>query len=200
MKFDWQNWNQLSNLSSISYICGFCGDRVGSASGYFNMHNSARIFICTNCGCPSFFFEGNQYPGPLIGRDIQNLPPDISEVYRELRDSIKNADYTAAQLLGRKLIMHLAVNVAGAKEGDTFINYVTHLKNAGYVPPNSDSALEYMRTLGNETNHEIKIGTKEQAEKIIKFVEMLLIFMYELPNEFPEIEEKQGGEINGSKS
>lgn len=35
-------------------------------------------------------------------------------------------------------------------------------------------------------NHEIKIGTKDEAEKILKFIEALLIFMYEFPSEFPD--------------
>lgn len=197
MKFDSHYWSQLVSLNPVSFICGFCGDKVASAVGYNHSQVSARIYICTNCGCPSFFYEGNQFPGPLLGRDIQNLPQDISEIYREIRDSVKNADYTAAQLLGRKLIMHLAVSVAKAKEGENFTDYVLHLKGSGYIPPNATNALEYLKNLGNEKNHEIKIGTREEAEKIMRFIETLLIFMFELPNEFPDQIEKVGGEENG---
>jgi hypothetical protein len=38
-------------------------------------------------------------------------------------------------------------------------------------------------SLGNEKNHEIKIGTKDEAAKILKFIEALLIFMYEFLEE-----------------
>ena len=137
-------------------------------------------------GCQRCFFEGRQYPGPLLGRSIQKLPVDIEQVYREMRDANKNSSFTAVSLLGRKLIMHFAVSVAGAKEGEKFIQYVEHLKKSGYIPPNGDKILEYIKNLGNEKNHEIKIGTKDEAEKILKFIEALLIFMYEFPSEFPE--------------
>ena len=86
--------------------------------------------------------------------------------------------------------MHLAVNVAGAKEGEKFVQYIEHLKKSGYIPPNGDKILKYIKDLGNEKNHEIKIGTKEEAEKIIKFIEALLIFIYEFPSEFQDKENK----------
>jgi hypothetical protein len=53
-----------------------------------------------------------------------------------------------------------------------------------YLPPNADKLLEYMRKLGNEKNHEIKLGTQDEVEKVIKFAEALLYFVYELSNEF----------------
>jgi DNA-directed RNA polymerase subunit RPC12/RpoP len=170
----------------MSYICGFCGDKVGSASGYHHSGVGATIYICTNCGGPTFFLGDDQYPGPLLGRNIDKLPDDISEIYREIRDSIQNGNFTAAQLLGRKLIMHLAVDVAGAKEGDTFVSYVSFLKQAGYIPPTGDKWIDYVKKMGNEKNHEIKIGKKEEAEKILKFIEVLLIFIYEFAGEVDE--------------
>ena len=140
---------------------------------------------------PTLFYRNEQHPGPLLGRNIENLPSGVAEIYRELKDTNKNSSFTAVSLLGRKLIMHLAVNVAGAKEGEKFVQYVEYLKKSGYIPPNGDKVLKYIKDLGNEKNHEIKIGTKEEAEKVIKFIEALLIFMYEFPSEFQDKENKQ---------
>lgn len=186
MKFEWQYWNNLADVGAISFICGFCGDKVASAKGYYHNNVSAAIRVCTSCGAPTFFYGQEQYPGPILGRNIARLPENISEVYREIRESIKNDCYTAASLLGRKLIMHLAVDVAKAKEGDTFVNYISHLKKAGYIPPNGESWLEYVKKLGNDKNHQIQIGTKEEAEKLLKFIEVLLIFIYEFAGETEE--------------
>ncbi len=179
MKCLWSEWNNLSNLGSKSYICGHCGDKIGSSHGYFNTCG-AHIYICTNCGFPTLFYKGEQIPGPLLGRDVNLLPSDVQEVYKELRDSLKNSNHTAVQLLGRKLIMHLAVDKAGAKEGDTFLNYVDHLKKSGYIPPTAGAWIELIKKIGNDANHEIILGSQEQSEKIVKFIEILLIFMYEL--------------------
>lgn len=149
----------------------------------------ACIYICPNCGLPTFFFGTEQHPGPLLGREIRGLHSDIDAVYKELRNTAKNASYTATSLLGRKLIMHIAVE-AGAKEGQTFEAYVNYLSDNHYLPPNADKLLTYMRRLGNEKNHEIKLGQKEEADRIIKFVEALLYFVYELNEEFADKPDK----------
>jgi len=175
----WSSWHQAQSIHPKSFTCGFCGDKVGSSHGYYYSPSPViSIYICTSCGCPTFFND-EQYPGPLIGRNIEKLPRDVAEVYDEIRDSIKQSNNTAALLLGRKLIMHLAVNVAKAKEGESFVDYINHLKEAGYIPPNGQQWIEYIKELGNEKNHELKLGTKEEAEKILKFIEVLLIFIYE---------------------
>lgn len=189
IKLGWQQWQSSSTLMPREYTCGYCGNQVGSDKGYFNNTYSkkAYIYLCSTCGQPTFFdTQDNQLPGPLIGRSINHLPENVKALYKEMRDDVRNGSYTSAILLGRKLIMHLAVDVAKASEGETFVKYVEHLKASGYIPPNADKALEYMRKLGNEKNHEIKVGSKEEAEKVIKFVEMLLIFMYEVANEYPQ--------------
>jgi len=186
-KYNWSSWNNCRDIESRSYICGYCGDKVGTNHGYDNNSDAnAKIYICTNCGAPTLFFYAEQYPGPLIGRIISNLPEDIEIIYKEIKEDVKNSSYTSAVLMGRKLIMHIAVDIAKAKEGLTFVEYIEHLKQSGHIPPNTDQWLEYMRQIGNEKNHEIKIGKKEEAERILKFVEMLLIFIYEFPAEFEE--------------
>jgi len=186
----WQHWENLKNIEAKEFICGFCGNKVASAHGFF--YNDSRlilrIYICPNCGLPSFFYIDEQHPGPLLGRQIENLPEDIKKIYIEIRESIKNKCFTAALLLGRKLIMHIAVDIAKAKEGESFKKYIEHLKNSGYIPPNGEKILNCIRGLGNEKNHEIRIGKLEEAEKILKFIEILLIFIYEFSSEFEEIQ------------
>jgi hypothetical protein len=186
METHWGHWINAQSIASKEFVCGYCGCKVGSNHGYYNNSDAAnqRIYICTNCGLPSLFFNSNQYPGPMLGRDIKKLPLDVESIYKELRDSIKNASFTSTNLLGRKLIMHLAVDIAKAPEGKTFKEYVEHLKNSNFIPPNGDKILDYIKDLGNEKNHEIKIGSEEEAKKILKFIEGLLIFMYEFPSEF----------------
>jgi hypothetical protein len=186
----WDGWQQLANLNAEEFTCGYCGKEIGTNHGYY--YNSSnpyiKIYICTNCGSPTFFDEHNiQHPGAFLGRNIEKLPNDISEIYQEIRESIKCSSYTAAILLGRKLIMHLAVNVANAKEGKTFVEYIDDLKSAGYVPPNGEFWINNIKKLGNEKNHEIKIGTSDEATKILKFIEILLIFVYEFSQEKEEI-------------
>jgi hypothetical protein len=180
----WDRWQQPTNINARSWTCGFCGNGVGGNKGWYyinqaNQH-TAFIYICSTCGRPTFFDETqNQHPGPVVGREIRKLPPDIEAVYREMRTGIKNSLWTSVILIGRKLIMHLAVDVAGGNEGETFAAYIQHLKNSGYVPPKSDKWLDYLRKSGNEKTHEVAVGTEKEALQVLSFVELLLIFMYE---------------------
>lgn len=190
-KIKWSEWQHLGDYSPKEFVCGYCGKNVASSKGYFHHAQDSNgysfIYICTNCGGPTYFHRGKlQFPGPLMGRDIKHLPEDIEIIYKEMRDDMKNSAYTSVLLIGRKLIMHLAVDVAGSLEKANFVDYIEHLKKSGYVPPQADKWLEFMRKQGGDKNHQIQIGSQEEAEKIIKFVEILLLFMYEFPQEMPD--------------
>lgn len=77
--------------------------------------------------------------------------------------------------------MNVAVNV-GAKAGESFIVYVQFLSDKGYIPPNGKHWVDHIRTKSNEANHEM---SREEAERLITFVEMMLKFIYELPSVVP---------------
>lgn len=180
-----------NDIPPKEYTCGYCGHLIASNKGFFQQPSNgtthSHLYICTNCGRPTFFYKGGaQFPGPLLGRNIKHLPKDVEQVYNEMRESMKSTSYTAVLLLGRKLIMHLAVDIAKSPEKATFVEYIEHLKKSNYIPPQAESWLEFMRKQGGDKNHQIKIGQQEEAEKIIKFVEILLLFMYEFPQEMPD--------------
>jgi hypothetical protein len=72
---------------------------------------------------------------------------------------------------------------AGAKEGLKFSQYVKYLADEGHIPPKATKWVDYIRNKGNDANHEIEIMAREDAERLIKFSEMLLRIMYEYPAE-----------------
>ncbi|MBI4062355.1 hypothetical protein HY410_00375 [Candidatus Gottesmanbacteria bacterium] len=167
MVIKWNRWYQLNDINPKEYICGHCGNQVGSNKGYWHQDNHGYIYICSTCGMPTYMYSNIQIPGPISGRNINHLPENVDTIYKEMREDIKNSAYTSAVLLGRKLIMHLAVDVAGAEEGKTFVNYVEHLKGSGYIPPNGDKALEFMRKIGNEKIMKLKLAEKTKQIKLL---------------------------------
>ncbi|MEX0594673.1 MAG: hypothetical protein WD157_01055 [Patescibacteria group bacterium] len=174
------SWENTNGLRSKSYVCGTCGKEVASEKGWYS-GNHQFIYICHFCTAPTYFAaNGDQIPGTPSGKMVANLPEDILEVYREIRSSTQNGNYTAALLLGRKLIMHLAVSVAGGKEGQKFVEYVDLLKSSGYTPKTAGRLLTQIKDSGNEKNHEIKLGDSDEAKLMVRFVESLLYFIYEL--------------------
>jgi hypothetical protein len=90
--------------------------------------------------------------------------------------------------------MHVAVE-SGAKNNQTFLQYVDYLVDNNYTPPNSKTWVDKIRKLGNDANHEITIMSAQQAKDVIKFLEYLLKFRYEFPESVSEeevgVEEKE---------
>jgi hypothetical protein len=182
-----REWHGEMVLGSKRYVCGYCSSVVGPDKGTYSQEGGVQtlIYFCSHCGQPTYFDEGGrQFPGVKFGNDVAHLPKGIEQIYGEARGAMSSQAYTPAVLACRKILMNVAVSL-GAKEGESFISYVQFLADKGYVPPNGRHWVDHIRTKSNEANHEIKLMSKDEAEKLITFVEMMLKFIYELPNVVP---------------
>ena len=178
-------WQSVNNIGSKSFTCGFCGNVVASASGYFDDRATfLRIYICPHCNQPTYFNGEGQFPGVAPGSEVQNLPDDIDHLYKEARNCISVSAYSSSVLACRKLLMNIAVS-QGADEGKRFIEYVEYLAENGFVPPNGRGWVDHIRKKGNEATHEIVVMSKRDAEDLITFSEMLLKFIFEFPARVP---------------
>lgn len=170
------------------YVCGYCGLVVGPDKGTFSQEQNSPqtyVYFCSHCGQPTYFDEnGSQYPGVKFGNDVRHLPKGVDQLYGEARQAMSARAYTPAVLACRKILMNVAVGL-GADSGKSFLSYVEFLTAQGYVPPNGKHWVDHIRTKSNEANHEIALMSKDEAEKLITFVEMMLKFIYELPNVVP---------------
>lgn len=186
-------WPSLAAVQATSYRCGYCGDKVSSDVGipyHLIGHGDTRspgILICPSCNGPTFVYpsSGEFFPGASVGSAVRHIPTELGELYDEARGCVTVNHFTAAVLLCRKMLMHLAV-AQGAKEGLAFIEYVDFLVKSGYVPPNGKHWVDHIRKKGNEANHEIVLMKQEDAKDLITFIEMLLRFIYEFPNSIPK--------------
>ena len=179
-------WQSLGNIGPWDYRCGYCGREVASARGYFDAGRNTdwAIYICPGCERPTF--RGDVIvPGAPFGAEVDALPPEIAKLYGEARRAVQAGAPTSAVLTCRKILMHVGVE-KGAKEGLKFIQYVDHLADAGWVPPDGGGWVDHIRTRSNEANHEIKVMTDADAKELIVFVEMLLRFAYEMPSRVPK--------------
>jgi hypothetical protein len=182
-------WEGMQVLGTRNYKCGYpsCGKEVGADKGW--VHKSGPqggidgfIYVCPLCKNPTFFDEqaNTQFPGVSLGSDVKHLPSEIQPIWTEIRACTSHGAFTAAVLIGRKLLMHIAV-AQGANVGLSFVQYVDHLVDNHYAHPNSKSWVDKIRTHGNEATHEIVVKNKDDAEEILVFLEMLLKFIYEFP-------------------
>jgi len=173
-------WLKAESIRTSSFVCGFCGEKISSQLGYLRDREVDKIYICHCCDCPNVFFSDSQYPGEQFGNKVENLPENIESLYDEARECVGIQAYAATVMECRKILMHIAVE-KGAKEGESFKQYVEYLDSKGYVPPDGKEWVDHIRDIGNVANHEIRIMVEENAKDLITFLEMLLKFIYEFP-------------------
>lgn len=192
----YSEWNDLSELNSRSYTCGYCGSNITSKEGYFISDSIGRatgegyIYICHKCNKPTFISYSGQTPGCPFGKTFkENIFPDNNTylLYEEIRNCISANAFTSAVLSARKLLMHIGVN-CGADEGKSFEYYVNYLDENGYVSKNCKRWIDIIRKKGNEANHDIQIFSEQDAKQIIKFIEIMISVIYEMPSEADLIE------------
>ena len=201
-------WENLTDLAGLSYVCSYCSNRVSSNKGYRCMKNNdaveksntygfGNIYICPHCKKPTYVDEVmNQFPGIIIGNNVNHLPKDVEGLYQEARNCISVAAYTASTLCCRKILMNIAVDF-GAEERKTFIEYIEYLKKKSLVPQEANEVLQHIRTKGNDATHKIEIIEKENAENLIEYIEILLKFVYEFPG---KIKSQKNTEASTTKS
>jgi Domain of unknown function (DUF4145) len=176
-----------SNSSSWeTYVCGHCGVKVTGAvaAGYVwtdSLGNNRRNqwLLCTNCFRPSAKLEDNIFPGISFGPILQGLPSDVEESYEEARCCMKVNAYTAAELICRKILMHVAVE-KGAKEGKSFAEYLSHLEAQGYITPPMKGWVDLIRKNGNESTHKLDSPDEKRAKSTVMFTAELLRLTYEM--------------------
>jgi len=140
------------------------------------------IYLCPGCTLPTFFLCSNdQHPAPLFRSVVGgDLPDEIAGLYNEARKCVSVQAYTCAVMACRKLLMNIA-HAKGAPPNRSFAEYVDFLCDNGYVPPGGKPWVTHIRAKGNDANHEIPLMTEGDAKLLIRFAEMLLKFIYELP-------------------
>jgi hypothetical protein len=75
--------------------------------------------------------------------------------------------------------MHIAVQ-HGAVKGEPFVVYVDFLVSSDLIPRSIKEAATQIRKKGNAANHDIEAITKQDAEEMLYFLEVLLINIYEV--------------------
>jgi hypothetical protein len=182
-------WQHIQEIPQHSFICGHCGKDVASHEGWARHGKGEFIFLCPACDKPTYIVDNQgaihlQVPGPLPGRLIRNVPTDANEFYEEARRCVRSNCFTAAVMICRKILMHVAVDLK-APQNQTFADYVAYLCNKGYIPPNGTGWVDFIRKKANEANHEVVVMGKPEAELLLALVAHLLMSIYELPSMVP---------------
>jgi Domain of unknown function (DUF4145) len=124
---------------------------------------------------------GAVYPAAPAVRPLAHLPKSVERAWREAGLAHGAAAYTAAEMMCRKILMHMAVDNAGAQEGASFVTYVDALETAGYITTGLKSVVDQVRTRGNVANHDLPASSEQDSLTTLTITQHLLEAMYELP-------------------
>lgn len=183
-----------SNKDSwYSYICGHCNIKVSGAvvCGYYpGEQQPIKWLLCPNCGDGSVLAkDGKVYPGVPFGPNIEGLPNNVLEAYKEARNCMSVDAFTSCELICRKILMHVAVE-KGAKEGESFTNYLSYLEGQGFITPPMKGWVDLIRQHGNKATHLLENPDKKRAESTIMFTAELLRLIYEMEHISKQYTEK----------
>ena len=175
--------NGDSSYDWFSYRCGHCGSKTSGpvvASYPEPRDPTVRWILCINCFKGSVWQQpGHVYPPSLAGEDLAGLPEGVAEAYEETRRCMGVRAYSGAELLCRRLLMHVAAD-KGAAEGLSFEAYLKHLEDEGYVTPPMKPWVDLIRKHGNKATHRLDPPDYKRAEATFLFTTELLRLVYEM--------------------
>lgn len=149
-------------------------------------HDELRHWLfCLSCGCPIVWDNGHQSPACMPHRIPKGLPDEVKTAWEEARACLSVGASTAAVMLCRKILMHLAVE-HGLPPKDSkgwspnFSQCVDHLEGQGVITRRMKGWVERIREVGNEANHELTPVADNAARDVATFTEQLLVLAFEL--------------------
>ncbi|MCS6562424.1 MULTISPECIES: DUF4145 domain-containing protein [Curtobacterium] len=166
--------------------CPRCGGSQMIVIAY--AHGGGASWLrCANCG---FGVVRNSYafsPSTPPLRTPDGLPELEREAWAEVRNTLAVGANTAAVMLCRKMILHVAIAAgltatAPNGQGPSFGRSVGFLQDEGFITPPLRTWVDRIRDVGNEANHELPGIEASVALDVAEFTLQLLVLMYELPD------------------
>lgn len=140
---------------------------------------------CTGCGLGIVRNGDDDSPSSPPLRLPAGLPPEIEAVWQEARNCLSLSANTAAVMLCRKILFHMAVeeglphkNASGY--APNFTECVDHLKAVGILTSRMQPWADSIKKVGNEANHEIVPVGQADAITVAEFTLQLLVVAYEM--------------------
>ncbi|MCW2744887.1 MAG: uncharacterized protein JWM48_1437 [Mycobacterium sp.] len=167
-------------MATLTIRCGSC-DRIVAADiiGGSLANGAVAWLLCPHCADGSVKTRsGAVYPPAPAGGPVPNLPDDVAQAWREARTAHAVAAYTASEVMCRKILMHIAVDVAEAQPGRSFAQYIGDLSSAGYVTTGLRTTIDRVRARGNAANHELPASTERDSLTTLAITEHLLTSVY----------------------
>lgn len=172
-----------------NYDCGSCGRATCGCVVADLPRNDGSVLYWCYCSCPrqepAVLLENKgvmiaQYPEIREFHPAISWPGPLAKLYDEAAKAYSAGAYTAAAMVCRKVLMAVACH-EGDGEGKSFTAYVDYITSTVLVFPKAKPAIDAIRDIGNDANHEIDFVVKDDAKRAMQIVVYLLNAVYSMP-------------------
>ena len=175
----------------MKYICGGCGNTTQGrvVSSMVRTCDNSEILWCV-CACekevPTILLADNagkireQQPIAMTFKANDNWPGELSLLYDEAAKAYGAGAHTACAMVCRKVLMATACK-EGDKDGKSFAHYVEYITDQVLTFPKAKDAINRIKNIGNEANHDVAIVSPADAHRAMSIVTYMLDAIYSLP-------------------
>lgn len=177
--------------SSMRAPCAFCGgDQMVVVAFSDARAVGGRPHVvwlrCISCFRGIVVNESGVSPSTMPLDTPEVLLGDDLVAWNEVRSCLAAGANTAAVMMCRKLLFHIAVahglpdkNTKG--RAPSFADALEHLEDEGVITKLMRPWADKIKDVGNEANHEIPSTSSGDAMAVAKFTRQLIMLAYELP-------------------
>ncbi|WP_084459274.1 DUF4145 domain-containing protein [Mycolicibacterium houstonense] len=178
---DPRSWERLD--------CPFCGGTQMFVVAFNTVDPGSEDYVqwlrCTNC-LRGIVRNGNGVSPATLPLDTPRaLTGEALTAWQEVRRCLSVGATTAAVMMCRKLLFHVAVE-HGLPDKDsrgrapTFVEALNHLEVSGVITTRMRPWVERIKDVGNEANHDLAAVSATEANDVATFTRQLINLAYEL--------------------
>ncbi|NIG74975.1 DUF4145 domain-containing protein [Klebsiella sp. Ap-873] len=180
-----QHQRHNDHLSDVPFFCRSC-DRSGIAVVRTNIGHSPLAYSQSKdvviTASPGSFELINVYPTIEEHSAPENSPLRASDSFIEAKDNLKRGKFDTAVMLCRKTIDIATRSLLGDNSRDEkLVKRIEILRGRDLITEQMKDWAHIVRIDSNGAVHSDEEFTKEEAEEMIGFTEVFLIYSFTLP-------------------
>lgn len=203
-------------------VCAFC-DEKGNFERVFHVEKKKpnadkklnfEVYKCTNCtgyvhvlwsaggtwGRGLYDYQVLPWPLSRKREPSENWPKGMHRFWVQAHDSIKNENWDAANVMARSALQFVVRGKGG--KGANLKAQIDNLALSGVLHPLMKDWSHEVRLLANDSAHpdvptpdEV---TPQDAKDIVNFLDYLLLYLYDLPQQIEEFRKRKNPSTSAS--
>lgn len=162
--------------------CGYCG---GTQQAVIAVASNSLWLRCIACRRPAVVSYGRQYPSSLPLSIPKGVTGRELQTWEEVRSCLGIGANSAATMLCRRLLLHVAVAHGLPEKNDkgrapSFAEAIKFLEQEQIITAKMRPWVDRIKDVGNEANHELAPIDEVAAMDVARFTEQLLRLAYEM--------------------